>query len=96
MFERAWLYKKALVNWCPECATVLANEQVIDGCCWRMETPVVQQELEQWFFENHRLRRRTARRTSTSCRAAGRSECSPCSATGSAAAKAHEVDFRSR
>jgi leucyl-tRNA synthetase len=40
------------VNWCPECATVLANEQVVDGCCWRHETtPVEQRELEQWFFK---------------------------------------------
>jgi leucyl-tRNA synthetase len=52
MLERGIAYrKKALVNWCPECATVLANEQVVDGCCWRHEsTPVVQRELEQWFF----------------------------------------------
>ncbi|HYP04937.1 MAG TPA: leucine--tRNA ligase, partial [Bryobacteraceae bacterium] len=43
--------RKALVNWCPECATVLANEQVVDGCCWRHETtPVEQRELEQWFL----------------------------------------------
>ena len=39
MFEQGLAYrKKALVNWCPECATVLANEQVVDGCCWRHET----------------------------------------------------------
>jgi len=51
MFERGLAYrKKALVNWCPECATVLANEQVVDGCCWRHETtPVEQRALEQWF-----------------------------------------------
>jgi leucyl-tRNA synthetase len=42
--------KKSKVNWCPECATVLANEQVVDGCCWRHEEVQVQQrELEQWF-----------------------------------------------
>src|SRR5262249_30235934 len=42
--------KKSKVNWCPECATVLANEQVVDGCCWRHEeTKVEQRELEQWF-----------------------------------------------
>jgi leucyl-tRNA synthetase len=42
--------KKSKVNWCPECATVLANEQVVDGCCWRHEgVQVQQQELEQWF-----------------------------------------------
>src|SRR5438445_4946902 len=53
MLERGLAYRKnALVNWCPECATVLANEQVIDGCCWRHETtPVVQRSLEQWFWK---------------------------------------------
>jgi len=43
--------KKSKVNWCPECATVLANEQVIEGFCWRHETTQVEQkELEQWFL----------------------------------------------
>src|ERR1700691_4875968 len=43
--------KKSKVNWCPQCATVLANEQVVGGMCWRHEdTPVVQRELEQWFL----------------------------------------------
>ena len=53
MLERGLAYrKKALVNWCPECATVLANEQVVDGCCWRHEsTPVEQRALEQWFWK---------------------------------------------
>jgi leucyl-tRNA synthetase len=53
MYERGLAYrKKALVNWCPECATVLANEQVVDGCCWRHETtPVEQRALEQWFLK---------------------------------------------
>jgi len=52
MYERGLAYRKSsLVNWCPECATVLANEQVVDGCCWRHETtPVEQRELDQWFF----------------------------------------------
>ena len=52
MLERGLAYrKKSLVNWCPECATVLANEQVVDGCCWRHEkTPVEQRDLEQWFL----------------------------------------------
>ena len=51
MYERGLVYrKKSRVNWCPECATVLANEQVVGGCCWRHETtPVIQKELEQWF-----------------------------------------------
>src|SRR5450755_144373 len=53
MLERGLAYrKKALVNWCPECATVLANEQVVNGCCWRHETtPVEQRALEQWFWK---------------------------------------------
>jgi leucyl-tRNA synthetase len=52
MLERGLAYRKqALVNWCPECATVLANEQVVEGCCWRHEsTPVQQRALEQWFL----------------------------------------------
>jgi leucyl-tRNA synthetase len=52
MFERGLAYrKKSKVNWCPECATVLANEQVIDGRCWRHEDTIVEQrDLVQWFF----------------------------------------------
>jgi leucyl-tRNA synthetase len=52
MLEKGLAYRKqALVNWCPLCATVLANEQVVDGCCWRHEsTPVEQRALEQWFL----------------------------------------------
>src|SRR5271165_2802578 len=52
MYQRGLAYrKKSKVNWCPECATVLANEQVIDGYCWRHETTLVEvKELEQWFF----------------------------------------------
>jgi leucyl-tRNA synthetase len=52
MFEKGLVYrKKSKVNWCPECATVLANEQVVDGCCWRHEeTKVEQRDLEQWFL----------------------------------------------
>ena len=52
MVEKGLVYrKKSKVNWCPECATVLANEQVVDGCCWRHEdTKVEQRDLEQWFF----------------------------------------------
>src|SRR6201987_5928973 len=52
MYERGLAYrKKSKVNWCPECATVLANEQVIDGRCWRHEDTIVEQrDLVQWFF----------------------------------------------
>ena len=53
MYERGLAYrKKSRVNWCPQCETVLANEQVVNGCCWRHEdTPVVEKELEQWFLK---------------------------------------------
>ncbi len=52
MMERGLAYRKqALVNWCNICATVLANEQVVDGCCWRHETNAVEQRsLDQWFL----------------------------------------------
>jgi leucyl-tRNA synthetase len=52
MYEKGLVYrKKSKVNWCPECATVLANEQVVDGCCWRHEETLVdQRDLEQWFL----------------------------------------------
>src|SRR5437879_2964804 len=53
LYEQGLAYrKKSKVNWCPKCATVLANEQVVDGCCWRHEdTRVEQRELEQWFLK---------------------------------------------
>ncbi len=53
MFEKGLVYRKqSKVNWCPECMTVLANEQVVDGCCWRHEnTKVEMKELEQWFVK---------------------------------------------
>ncbi|MHB8173035.1 MAG: leucine--tRNA ligase [Nitrospirota bacterium] len=51
MLEKGLAYKKlASVNWCESCNTVLANEQVEDGKCWRCETVVTQKELPQWFF----------------------------------------------
>ena len=52
MYERGLAYrKKSKVNWCPECQTVLANEQVIDGKCWRHEDTIVEQrDLTQWFL----------------------------------------------
>jgi len=52
MVERGLAYRKSSkVNWCPDCATVLANEQVVGGCCWRHEDTIVEQrELEQWFL----------------------------------------------
>jgi leucyl-tRNA synthetase len=52
MLRRGLAYKKkAPVNWCPRCLTVLANEQVEGGACWRCDTPVVLKELDQWFFK---------------------------------------------
>jgi leucyl-tRNA synthetase len=51
MWERGLAYRKyAVVNWCESCMTVLANEQVEDGVCWRCSSPVTQRELEQWFL----------------------------------------------
>jgi leucyl-tRNA synthetase len=52
LYERELAYRAtAPVNWCPSCATVLANEQVVDGACERCEAPVEEKELEQWFFK---------------------------------------------
>ena len=52
MFERGLAYKKAAnVNWCPSCETTLANEEVVDGGCWRCYTKVEQKDLEQWFLK---------------------------------------------
>ncbi len=52
-FHEAGLAYKSMseVNWCSSCATVLANEQVVDGCCERCDTEVIQQAREQWFFK---------------------------------------------
>ena len=52
LLEKGLVYrKKAPQNWCPSCHTVLANEQVVDGLCWRCDTPVEQKELTQWFLK---------------------------------------------
>ncbi len=53
MYKRGLAYrKKAMVNWCPKCETVLANEQVVkDNQCWRCEEKVEEKDLEQWFFK---------------------------------------------
>ena len=52
MLERGIAYRKrSRVNWCPKCVTVLANEQVVNGCCWRHEDTLVEaKEIEQWFL----------------------------------------------
>ncbi len=52
MYEKGLAYKKgSSVNWCDDCQTVLANEQVEDGCCWRCHNQVRPKQLEQWFFK---------------------------------------------
>ena len=52
MFEKGIAYRKtATVNWCPHDQTVLANEQVIEGKCWRCDTPVIQKEIPSWFIK---------------------------------------------
>ena len=52
LFKKGLVYKKtAAVNWCPVDNTVLANEQVIDGCCWRCDTQVEKREIPQWFMK---------------------------------------------
>lgn len=52
LLEKDLVYKKtAPVNWCPHDKTVLANEQVIEGCCWRCDTPVERKEISQWFLK---------------------------------------------
>lgn len=51
LYEKGLAYKKtSAVNWCPQDQTVLANEQVIDGCCWRCDTRVERKEIPQWFI----------------------------------------------
>ena len=52
MFERGLAFRKeSWVNWCPQCRTVLANEQVVAGGCWRCDTTVTQKKMEQWFLK---------------------------------------------
>ena len=52
LYKKGLAYQKeAPVNWCPSCQTVLANEQVKEGCCERCDTPVVQKKMKQWFFK---------------------------------------------
>lgn len=52
MFEKGLLYQKTgLLNWCPHDKTVLANEQVEEGCCWRCGTAIVQKEMNQYYFK---------------------------------------------
>ena len=63
LYEKGLVYKKtSAVNWCPHDLTVLANEQVIDGCCWRCDTKVERKEIPQWFIKIS-LRRSAAERS---------------------------------
>ena len=51
MFETGLLYQKSqTVNWCEDCHTVLANEQVVDGCCWRCDNPIIQKEMPGYYI----------------------------------------------
>ncbi|MFP3029590.1 MAG: leucine--tRNA ligase [Arsenophonus sp.] len=52
LYEKGLVYKKiSAVNWCPNDLTILANEQVIDGCCWRCDTTIERKEIPQWFIK---------------------------------------------
>jgi len=52
MYEKGLLYReKGFLNWCPHDETVLANEQVVDGCCWRCDTPIVKKDMNQYYFK---------------------------------------------
>ena len=95
------LYKRGLayratspINWCPSCKTVLANEEVKDGRCWRCDTPVEKKPMPQWFFRITAYAERLLRRPRLArlVRTASRR----CSATGSAAARAPRSTSRSR
>ena len=89
MFEAGLAYRKqSKVNWCPECATVLANEQVVGGCCWRHEDTVVEQrDLTQWFLRITKYSDELLSRVWRSWRV-GRRRFGRCSGTGSGGAKA--------
>ena len=96
LYEAGLAYKReAPVNWCPHDQTVLANEQVINGRCWRCDHLVERRNLSQWFlritdYADRLLERsRKARRLARSARAR-------CSATGSAAAKARRSALPSK
>ncbi len=95
MLERGLAYRKnALVNWCNECGTVLANEQVVDGCCWRHEsTPVEQRAIEQWFLAHHRLMPTNCWPPSASWRKAGPSACCLMQRNWIGRSEGAEIDF---
>jgi len=52
MYNKGLLYReKGMLNWCPHDETVLANEQVVDGCCWRCDTPIIKKDMNQYYFK---------------------------------------------
>jgi leucyl-tRNA synthetase len=52
MYNKGLLYReKGMLNWCPHDQTVLANEQVVDGCCWRCDTPIIKKDMNQYYFK---------------------------------------------
>jgi len=52
MYNKGLLYReKGMLNWCPHDQTVLANEQVVEGCCWRCDTPIVKKDMNQYYFK---------------------------------------------
>ena len=96
MFERGLAYRRARrVNWCPSCQTVLANEQVEAGRCWRCDSEVTIQARSTAGSSRSPTTPRSCSTGATGC-PAGRSGCSPCSATGSAAARAPSSTCRWR
>ena len=93
MLERGIAYrKKAAVNWCPSCQTVLANEQAEGGECWRCHSKVEERELDQWFLRITAYQD-AARSTTWRSSRTGRSACSSSRRTGWAARRGREVDF---
>jgi methionyl-tRNA synthetase len=94
MFEKDLAYRKSSkVNWCPQCATVLANEQVIGGCCWRHEDTSSSSASSSSGSCASPSTRTNCSTASTRC-PAGPKKSAPCSATGSAAAKARRSPSR--
>ena len=95
LFAKGLVYKKtAPVNWCPNDMTVLANEQVVEGRCWRCDTVVERKEIPQWFMRITAYADELLSELDIST--AGRSRSRPCSATGSAARKAWRCSLTSR
>ena len=91
-YKRGLAYRaKAPVNWCPRATRVLANEQVVDGRCERCETPVVERDLEQWFFNITKYADELLEDFWTA--STGPSGSRRCSATGSAASEGVEFDL---